>query len=272
MKTLRFIGMGLFAVLLSFTIVSCGDDEDEQGEVTPVNPDPKAKRLVQIVEVHADDGDFDTDYYNFEYDNQGRLILVTEYESDGDVDDIYKVKYSGNSIIQTEEAEYDGDFVNVITLNCAEGKVFLGTEEYSGFSYAHNYNYNSSNYLTEARGGLGYTTLTWSGNKLMEAYEKVDGYEDDYTFVYDGKTCNGPNPVFVLFFSNIMYESEAFPLIANPELIGLQTNQLPKTAYFGNDVANFTYEFDNDGYLKTFIETENYNSDDHYKYYAFVWE
>ena len=29
MKTFRFIGVGLFAVLLSFTFTACGDDEEE---------------------------------------------------------------------------------------------------------------------------------------------------------------------------------------------------------------------------------------------------
>lgn len=272
MKTLRLIGMGLFAVLMSFTIASCGDDEeDDPSSENPNKPDSNTdKKLVQVKVEDYEQGDgLHVDYFKLEYDNQGRVISSIEYEDDGTLGgDGYKINYSGGSIVCTEQDEDP----NILTFIVADGKIVVGNEEAPYFSYSHSYNYNSYNYLTEIRGELGQTTFTWSENKLMEVKENIEDDEDHYYFEYDGKTCKGYNPAIIISFAEIMYEEDdILPFIAaNPELIGFKTNHLPKRAIVGDEYVNFTYELDDNGYLKRYIEVENNGED--YKAYTFFWE
>ena len=238
-------------------------------EPTPV-PN-KTKRLVQITEEDYEEKDgLHTNIFQFDYNDNGKLVSVTEYDDDGTIDDIYSITYSENSIICTERENGVSEVDNVVTFKLSDGKVIFALEEFSSFSYSHSYSYNS-NYLTETTGRLGNATFTWSGDKLMETYENVEDDEDEYIFEYDGQTCKGYNPAIVLFFAHkIIYEAEIFPLIANPELIGFKTNLLPESAKCGDEIVHFTYELNDDGYLRKCSIVENNGPS--YEAYTFNWE
>lgn len=245
-----------------------GDEEDEP-EPKP-EPD-KTKRLVKMTKEEYDDKDgLHTKIRQFDYNNNGKLISVTEYDNDGTIDDIYSITYSENAIISTEREDGVSEVDNVVTFKLSDGKIIFGLEDFSSFSYSHSYSYNS-NYLIETTGGLGYTTFTWSGNKLMKVYENIEDDEDEYIFEYDGQTCKGYNPAIVLPFAHsIIYEGEIFHLIANPELIGFKTNSLPKSAKCGDEIIHFTYELNDDGYLRKCSIVENNGPS--YEAYTFNWE
>lgn len=292
MKTLRFISTGLFAVLLSFSIAACGDDEEEDEipddpttENTTQNPtqDPapeKSKRLVRIIEEeYSPDGELDDkNTYLLEYDSDGRVTSVIEPGIDGDEDDIYFISYKGNSIT-CEELES-----NTVTFRLSDGKIIWGKEDfYSGyFSYLHDYSYNSSNCLVEATSEISKATFTWSGDKLVEVYDNYFDYEDEYySLKYDGKTCKGYNPVIVsLFGYQIMCEANETVWAVTPAQLGLRTNQLPTSMIDNWAVSKFTYELDDDGYLTKcirVIEGEYEGEYDEYEekwteIYKFTWE
>lgn len=229
------------------------------------------KRLAQMMEEdYESNGGLYTNIYNFDYNDNGKLVSVTEYDDDGTIDDIYSITYSENTIICTERENNVSEVDNVVTFKLSDGKVIFALEEFSSFSYSHSYSYNS-NYLTETTGRSGNATFTWSGDKLMETDKNVENDEDEYIFEYDGQTCKGYNPAIVLFFANkIIYEAKILPLIANPELIGFKTNLLPKSAKCGDEIVHFTYELNDDGYLRKCKIWENDGPS--YEAYTFNWE
>ena len=82
MKTFRFIGMALFAILVCVNFAACssGDDdpteEPEEGGV--VVSGKKNKKIVGTSEESPY-----SETYTFSYDSKGRLIEATEIEEEG---------------------------------------------------------------------------------------------------------------------------------------------------------------------------------------------
>lgn len=221
------------------------------------------KRLVQIVEEdenYVEGKGEDIDIYYFEYNNQGQLASVTED------DKVYTIEYSENLITSTRYK--NGEKYEIVTFRLSNGKIISGKEENSGIpTYTHSYTY-ISNHLAETKGEMGGVAFVWEGDKLTNVYNGIDDYA--YSLEYNGNTCNGYNPVLVLMLaSDIIYEAEYFPIIANPELAGFKTNQLPKSMIVNDEVTNFTYEFDDDGYLRKCKAAEE---DGDYTTYTFTWE
>lgn len=221
------------------------------------------KKLVQIVEEdenYVEGKGKDIDIYYFEYNNQGQLVSVTED------DKVYTIEYSENLITSTR---YKGDErYEIVTFRLSDGKIISGKEEHSGIpTYTHSYTY-ISNHLAETIGDMGNVAFVWEGDKLINVSNGIDDYA--YSLDYDGNTCNGYNPaIIIMLASDIMYEAEYFPIITNPELAGFRTNQLPKSMIEDDEVTNFTYEFDDDGYLRKCKAAEN---DGDYTIYTFTWE
>lgn len=223
------------------------------------------KKLVQIVEEYenyVEGKGKDIDIYYFEYNNQGQLVSVTED------DKVYTIEYSENLITSTRYK--DNEKYEIVTFRLSDGRIISGKEDYSSdITYTHSYTYTSG-HLSETRGELGYMTFTWSGDKLIGGYKDVDKDDYPYSLEYSGNTCNGYNPAIVIMLaSDIMYEAEYFPIITNPELAGFKTNQLPKSMIENEEVTNFTYEFDDDGYLRKCKAAED---DGDYTIYTFTWE
>lgn len=272
MKTFRLIGMGLIAVLMSFTIASCGDDEEDDSTIeNPNKPNLSTdKRLVQVKVEYYEGHGVDHVDFELEYDNHGRVISLIEYEEDGTIDNVHSIKYSENSIILTGKTDY---LPSVTTFIVGDGRIVAGTEDgdHGYYTHTHSYSYNSYNYLNEIKGDLGERTFTWSENKLIETKDYIDKSRDHYYFEYDNKTCKGYNPAIISWGVVAEEEDLIFTFIAaNPELIGFKTNHLPKRAIAGDEYVNFSYELDDDGYLKKCVEVANNGEDP--KAYTFVWE
>ena len=81
MKTFRFIGMALFAVLMCVNFASCSSSEDdpteepEEGDVVV-----SGKKIAKIVGTSEESPYSET--YTFSYDSKGRLIEATEIEEE----------------------------------------------------------------------------------------------------------------------------------------------------------------------------------------------
>ena len=90
MKTLRFFGTALFAVLMSVGFTACSSSDDDDNGVTTSD-----KRLVRMTE----QGESKTYTYEFTYDSQGRVVRK-EVKRDGTLNYYYVYAYFDDLIVQ----------------------------------------------------------------------------------------------------------------------------------------------------------------------------
>ena len=96
MKTLRFIGTALLAVVLCVNFAACSDDDDEPNGETPSGKTLKPSSLTWM------DGSW-TDY---SYDAQGRVSKVEEYDETGDLDNSTTIEYNDNNIVAITNSSF----------------------------------------------------------------------------------------------------------------------------------------------------------------------
>ena len=240
MKTFRFIGMALFAVLMCVNFASCSssdDDPTEEKEESEVVV--SGKKLVKMVAESEDWKESRT----FSYDDNGRLIKaieIDEYEY-GSSNHTYQFIWGDDVVKVNCEDGYSYTFTltNGLIQSCDDGTIFT---------------YNKSNRLIKWE-EPGYksaetTTAIWDGDKLM-SMTNSDG--DDYTFTYEKSCKKGYFP----FLGSMIYDEFGGLFYVHPELVGARSTQLPatETCRYGNEIETetFTYEFDNEGYISKII-------------------
>lgn len=227
-----------------------------------------AKKLVRI-DVTEVDGTFkDHDLWVLKYDNDGRII------SYGVNDEITSLTYEQNVI-----RGRGGEVTTIIHYLLNNGSISNTSIEYDyGYWSDWTFLYNSYNklerFISEGENNSDdYMNFTWSGNKLTEVSINSDMKR---TFNYNGKSCDGFNPIIVMFGLADGVEGNFIPIISNPDLAGFKSNELPVSMSESEDnqedVMNFTYEFYNDGYLKS-CKGEWVDSDGgcYYEFF-FTWE
>lgn len=265
MKTFRFIGMALFAILMCVNFAACssGDDEPETNEEGVVTNE---KKLVEMKMV--EDGESIT--YTFSYDEKSRVttVKIVEVDTDYDETDTYTVNYTwGDGIIMgsgsgTNEAytlkdglitsaelddKYDDETDYSFTYNLSKQLVKMNIKEYAYQTYT------TTN------------TYTWSNNRIT-MMESEDEWSNETSKVsYGNKTCKG-------YFPLGAYGVHFNLAFVHPELLGMRTNQLPSQIYTKwdsewdseEDTEDITYSFTNDGYIEscTIKETEVYNGEE----------
>lgn len=206
-----------------------------------------AKKLVRI-DVTEVDGTFkDHDLWVLKYDNDGRII------SYGVNDEITSLTYEQNAI-----RGRGGEVTTIIHYLLNNGSISNTSIEYDyGYWSDWTFLYNSYNklerFISEGENNSDdYVNFTWSGNKLTEVSINSDMKR---TFNYNGKSCNGFNPLIVMIGLADFSYGKFMPIISNPDLAGFKSNELPVSMSESEDnqedVMNFTYEFYNDGYLKS---------------------
>lgn len=206
-----------------------------------------AKKLVRI-DVTEVDGTFkDHDLWVLKYDNDGRII------SYGVNDEITSLTYDQNVI-----RGRGGEVTTIIHYLLNNGSISNTSIEYDlGYWSDWTFLYNSYNklerFISEGENNSDdYVNFTWSGNKLTEVSINSDMKR---TFNYNGKSCNGFNPLIVMIGLADFSYGKFMPIISNPDLAGFKSNELPVSMSESEDnqedVMNFTYEFYNDGYLKS---------------------
>lgn len=237
MKTFRFLGMALIAILISVNFAACSSDDEEltkndDGIIT------NQKRLVEITESDKDG----TNTLSFSYDSKGRLISVVGKDYDGS-SDVTNITWGENTITESSNGES-------ITYSLTDGLVRTGSEtDGDNCSFA----YNSSKQLTTYQYGDKYEsstrTLTWENGKVIKiAYDK-----EISEITYGSQTCKSYFPFMVT-----MVEDDFKVMLAHPELVGLRTTQLPIQSYSKDGdyetTSKLTYKLDKDGYLESCIE------------------
>ncbi len=267
MKTLRFLGMAIVAVMLSAFATSCDDDDDDDNSQPTTSEDGvvvNQKKLVKIVEYAEERSNYyvDLDTSFLRYDSKGRLIRWEEenYKPEGsgfvyDYTSLRTYTWTENSIVyHYKEGGYTGGYTFVISDNLVM--------EMADGSNPVTYQYDSDKRIAlEKETGSSYTSYSWDGDKLVMWNRSGDR---DSELHYSGKTCKGYNPWVGL-------NSLA---VAHPELFGCRTNQLPdyeiyRDCYGTEERYEYSYTFYSDGYLESVTKT--YENGDYYKE-TYFWE
>lgn len=265
-----------------------GDEEDE--------PEPKpnkTKKLVRILKEETKRYDSDSPLdkyayiYEFNYNNEGFLSSAKMYDDEG-YSEIINYEYSGNKIYNEE-----------VSYSLFNGKVSIYDNEFDYYKF----DYGSSNYEQLNKiGEYGDYIVSWENNRITKIGEdSPSSYDLPFqtyywynTYTYEGKTCNGFIDIGILGFSDIFNLDDGkmmsdIIMLVHPELFGLKTNQLPKSSkeeiyvkdydkYTGEEFIyddyesyTYTYEFDDDGYLKKVTKT-NVNATDEFISNTYTWE
>ena len=278
MNKFRLIETGLLTLLFIIAFSSCRKEKtvsepESNPEATPTRPE-NSKKLVKIVEKEFEikEGYTDEGYitYTFTYDKQGNVIYTSEQEENAK-NECTNFIYKNNTIsFDISDMRYGSSLNEKVEFKLSNNLImsakrvwWLSDSWESGYSF--NFEYNSDGLLTKyTQSGIGNQNLSWDGFKLTQS--KSDNYHfEERIFEYDSKTCNGYNPIIVFFYNNVFT-----PILAKPELLGLRTNQLPKSMKEGDETVKFTYQVYNDGYLKeceAIWEDEGEGS-----IYTFTWE
>lgn len=257
MKTIKFIGMALFAILMCVTFTSCSQDDgptqNNNGIIT------KGKRLTKL----TCDGSDEFESYIFNYDDNGKLIEVIETEEGA--------PYRYYSFIWNDDfvqaiAIYTNPSNNSYTfsLNIKDGLVKNALEERRSQNFGDTLVYNNSNKLIRNQWNDGTTTFIWDGDKLVsysiKHYSSIGkGFDVDAILSYNKTSCKKScfHPILLSESEYLLidYYFERIFAFAYPELVGLNTTLLPTKVDYGvySGSLDYKYEFDKDGYVSKII-------------------
>lgn len=260
MKTFRFIGAAILAVVMCVNFTSCGEDPfgngggDGNGDGDIIeNGGSISKKLTKIIT--EDDGD-----YIFEYDNEGHLATATHiYTYDNGVDfetetSVYEFVW-GDDAIRVKKGDYQN-----YTLTLSNGLVQSGDDK--------TYSYNNSNRFVKGVSEYSTTTVIWNGDKMVNFEEKDNdeqyGENWEVSLTY-GETCKKGYmpmiPYFIDFGCEVLF-------MAHPEIVGMRTNQLPITYKTEDGTISMTYTLDKEGYVSEMAAKLGSKS----VTYKFTWE
>lgn len=257
MKTFRFIGMALFAVLMCVNLTSCsGGDDDPTEETEEGGVVINEKKITKIVGKEESEKEFLN--CTFSYDNKGRLVDAMEDWVRDKLKYTYQFSWGDNDINVLERIDnyWSGETLRTFILTLKNGLVQSNNDE--------TYSYNSLNRFIKDSD----KTIFWDSDKLIfRDWEKND--EPDYTLTYGQQSCKGYFP----FVSFIILPKCSILYMAHPEIAGMRTTQLPtgltETFYSKTTTATFTYEFDKDGYVIKMIAKA---TDGLTKTYTITWQ
>ena len=254
MKTLRMIGMALFAILMCVNFTSCSSDDDPTDESTQYELVTSGKKLAKIEYTLSDPTNDFIEIWDFTYDSEGKLIEAT-------FTDCYEnqttTRYTwNNSVIDVHEKRdvqggYTNDTEYEYTYNLKNGLV----------QNLHDIKYDDTNRPKEIMG----STIMWDEDKLTRISTPYQVSENqtryDFTQYYyseNGTTCNGYNP-FIPFLP--IDEERDFLFMVHPEIAGMRSTQIP-VSYLDQDVlgdmtqGTYSHRLDNEGYISEFRKKE----------------
>lgn len=266
MKTLRFFGVCLLASLLCVNFSACGDEDTPKPENPGNNPsNPTAgpengvssneKRLVKMEFID----DNETETFSFEYDEQGRVITAIEEQDDsyGFSIDINRLTWKGNTLIYNE----DGDDDNIV-FTLKNGRIVSDRYDYEDEDNSTKYEYDNDKRLVKIVHKEETTTFSWTYGKIAKWSKNYNSPHDEGYYkeiIYSNQTCKG----FFPEFGSLAADDYIFNM-AQPELFGLKNNYLPSSIIRkDNDKTtkyDYTYTFDEEGYIKSYTEETTYSS------------
>ena len=208
------------------------------------------KKLASIEEVGESTLEFD-------YNAIGELIKDNAWS--GSEENNYT--WNANTITMTG---YSGDYIftlnNALLDKCTEANV--------SSPHSCTYEYNSANKLIEFCNDV---KIEWQDGKIVSYTRTGDGWSDKYTLTYGSVVTAGWCP---LYDCELWDELDYFHW-ANPHLCGMLSHHLPVKIEGAGDICTFSYELDNDGYVKKVVversSTSNPTQVEWTKTYIYTW-
>lgn len=194
----------------------------------------------------------------FEYNATGELIKDNAWSSSEEN------KYTWNANTITMDGYYD-DYTftlnNALLDKCTEANV--------SSPHSCTYEYNSANKLIEFCNDV---KIEWQNGKIVSYTRSGDGWSDKYTLTYGSVVTAGWCP---LYDCELWDELDYFHW-ANPHLCGMLSHHLPVKIEGAGDICTFSYELDNDGYVKKVVversSTSNPTQVEWTKTYIYTWQ
>lgn len=249
MKTLKFIGLAIAVILLGVNFTSCSKEEEPK-----YNLITGEKKLTKIGKTDSDGSEIRT----FTYDSEERLFEV----SYADDDDTYSQSYVWkNNEIETTNGGWPYILSNGV-ISRYNDLWELKYDNEQRLSEIESSDIYHDKYIIDwnSNGGL-FNIASYSSNDISNPANKVR--QNSMRFFYnqeDRISCKGFNPIAPFFIDCGFCAEDLW--IAHPELVGARTNMLPNTferisTYWDNDgrvqfyteQGNFSYKFDDDGYI-----------------------
>jgi len=239
----------LIALLVGFNSCSSDDPINNGG-----NPNSTQRKITKIEKLNQQGTVFSTEI--FTYDSQGRWIK-SEETSDNQVK-TKTLSYSANSI-SFRDNYYNEETTFELNKNII---ISRGDKTYDKYHY-------SNGYLSRIGTG-GYADFTYSNGNLIKVVE------DDGDSYYDITYTDYPDKLGINIFEPNYNDGDLDVRPNNPlyqfGYFGKKSNNLIKTIkgkyYNGNtDTYNYSYNFDNEGYVTEMIMQGGYPSYIKYKFY-----
>ena len=267
MKALKLVGVTLLAL---FSFVACDDPTNDPSDPTE-NPSVSEKRLARTMKYEIENGKEELNaIIDFKYNQENKLTAVYERElySDGwDIDTLNYIWDSNNSIT----FDWGKFFLTNGKITKYHHYEWGQYDDYLYFDYDKNGNWKEFGEIEEDGEKEQGVIFTWENGNLTSLTEADRNYPL-ISYIYDNKTYNG---FFPLFYEYTVWEDEEYIFMAQPELIGIKTNHLPKMIIDDPYTYTFEYEFDQDNYITSCTMNKEYYGEYGYSkeyYYEFVWE
>ena len=227
------------AVLICVNFMSCSEDDDTTNNGGG-NAVTNGNRITKVVSASEDWVETRT----YSYDNNGRLVEATEIDEHdgGSRTRTYQFVWGDNTILVNygEESVSRSGYTDSYIVTLENGLV-RNISDNDGNSNTLIY---SNNRLAEI---VDRSTVVWNGDKVKSISDTGEGWT--CTFSYE-KSYKGYSP---LFLGALDFSFDAILFEAHPEIIGMQTSQLPTSINIDGKKTTYEYEFDKDGNITNII-------------------
>ncbi|WP_455674531.1 hypothetical protein [Phocaeicola sp.] len=240
MKTLRFIGMAIIAVIVSVNFAACSSDDDEEDNGGGTVVSGKLLKSITKKTEHS------TYTSTFTYNDKKQLISA----SNGYGESI-NITWSESSITVETVADWKEEPATFLLKNG------IITSVIGNYSYTLTYN---NKQLTKAYGGPEDDfAWEWANGNIKKFISKDGSDEETLTCTYytDKENKHSIIDINALDLDDIAgIELGDLLLIAHPNLLGTTNKNLLKgTEHNDGDKTSYTYELDNEGYPVRIVET-----------------
>lgn len=215
-------------------------------------------RMKKLISIQQDKPDYSP--LKFEYNTKGELI------KDNNWNNYDTNNYSWNANIITMTNNYNNN--NTYTLNNA----LLGNCTYYGDNWIFEYDELTNKLKSISSNGRKFVEITWANGRIAAYTRSGDGWTSNYTVTYRDNVTTGWCPLY----DCELWDELSYFLWANPHLCGMSNHYLPVKIEDEDDIVEFSYELDNDGYVskvyveKSYVSTPNQVTAK--KTYIYTWQ
>lgn len=215
----------------------------------------KMKKLISIQENQPDYSPL-----KFEYNTNGELIKDNGWSSSN------TRIYTWNANIITMTNSYNNN--DTYTLNNA----LLGNCTYYGENWTFEYDALTNKLISISSDGRKFVNIIWENDKIVAYTRSGSDWNSNYTVTYEDDITTGWCPIY----DDELWDELDYFHWANPQLVGMLNHYLPVKIEDKEDILEFSYELDIDGYVSKVMVNKSYVSSPNQiawsKTYIYTWQ